>query len=466
MRVLGKSRSVWSAPYAGAFYVRKAAGYAALQMLARAFVCLVAISAQAATLRVQDSIAAACSNAVAGDVVFVSGPAVYHEHIMLNKPLRLVGTNSPVLDGGGSGTPLTILAPDVEVRGLTLRNGGSDLGNFDSGIMIQGSSATVARCRIEGGGFGIYVRGVDRCHIIENTVLGDTNVLASKRGNGIHLWKTRHNEIVGNFISSTRDGAYFSYADANLIASNQIEHTRFGIHYMYSNENRLLDNTLTGNAVGAALMFARNCDIEGNRAFANRRHGILLKQVEHSRFVRNAVYGQNRGFFIQQAAQDRFEENAVVENDIGLYLSNGSEQNVFTGNAFIRNTDQVWQPQDEVELGRLASNQFSEKHRGNFWSDYTGSDANRDGIGDTPYHETDLYGYVVDHYPEARVFALSPAVTLLRKGEEILPLLNTPGVTDPFPLMQAPASVLPLLPVRGVHAASTLNLARAGDAPD
>ncbi len=414
------------------------------KLLGLAAVLLVAAHAPAATVRVNNSISRAVADAAPGDTVLVEGPAVFHEHITLDKPLRLLGTNAPVLDGDGSGTPLVINTAGAEARGLTIRNGGSDLGNFDSGIMIASPRARVAHCRVEGGGFGIYIRGVDECRVENNIILGNTNLPAGKRGNGIHLWKTRRDTICGNVIISARDGAYFSYADDNLIASNRIENTRFGIHYMYSHGNRLVGNTLTRNAVGAALMFARNCVVEGNRATANRRHGILLKQVEHSRFTRNAVWGQNRGFFVQQAAQDRFEENVIAQNDIGLYLSNGSEQNVFVGNAFVRNTDQIWQPQDEVELGRLASNRFSEGRRGNFWSDYTGADANGDGIGDTPYHETDLYGYLVDHHPEARVFALSPAVALLRKGEELLPLLDTHGVTDPFPLMAPPGSIVVL----------------------
>ena len=105
------------------------------------------------------------------------------------------------------------------------------------------------------------------------------------------------------------------------------------------------------------------------------------------------------------------------------------------GNAFIRNTDQVWQPPFETEQGRKGPNAFTEKGRGNFWSDYTGTDRNHDGIGDTPYHETDVLGYIMDRHPEARIFALSPAVGLLRKGEELLPLLDTSGVTDTAPLM-------------------------------
>ena len=62
-------------------------------------------------------------------------------------------------------------------------------------------------------------------------------------------------------------------------------------------------------------------------------------------------------------------------------------------------------------------------------------DRNHDGIGDTPYHETDVFGYIVDKHPRARVLAMSPAVALLRKGEELMPLLDTPGVTDAYPIV-------------------------------
>ena len=399
---------------------------------------LMTLACQAATVRVTDSIGQAVAQASAGDTILISGPAVFHEHVVIEKTLRLVGTNSPVIDAAGSGTPLTIRAADVTVGGLTLRHGGHDLGKTDAGILIDAPRARIESCRVEGGAFGIYLHGINGCTVVDNSVLGDTNLPPAQRGNGIHLWNSKSNCIVGNFISNTRDGAYFSYADRNLIASNRIELTRFGIHYMYSHENRLIGNTLTRNAVGAALMFARNCEVTDNRAFANRRHGILLKQVEHSHFARNTVTGQNRGFFIQQAVGNRFDRNEISQNDVGLYLSNESEENVFTGNAFTDNTEQVWQPTDEFEKGRLASNQFSEQGRGNFWSDYTGNDANHDGIGDTPYHQTDTFGYIVNRHPEARVFALSPAAALLRKGEEILPLLDTQGVTDPAPLMKAP----------------------------
>lgn len=398
-------------------------------------------AALAATLPVTDSISQAVALAQAGDTVLVQGPGVFREHVVLAKSIRLLGTNSPVIDADGSGTPLAITASHCEVRGLVIRNSGRDLTAFDSGIMITAPRTTVRDCRVEVDAFGIYLRGANECIIERNAIFGSTNVASAACGNGIHLWKTQRNRILSNTIHDKRDGMYFSYADDNLIAGNRVWDTRFGIHYMYSHQNRLLTNSLTHNAVGATLMFSRQSVVEGNIVSANRRHGMVFKQLDNSTIRDNIVSGQNRGFFVQQANQNRFEGNVIATNDIGLYLSNSSEQNVFVGNAFIRNTEQVWQPPFETAQGRQGPNSFTENGRGNYWSDYTGSDRNHDGIGDTPYHETDVFGYLVDRHPEARVFALSPAVALLRKGEELLPLLDTTGVTDSAPLM-TPDSLL------------------------
>ncbi|HTL18744.1 MAG TPA: nitrous oxide reductase family maturation protein NosD [Patescibacteria group bacterium] len=400
------------------------------------------IPAFSSTIIVTDSISQALNVAVAGDTVLLRGPTVFHEHVIIEKAIHLLGTNSPVIDGDGTGTVLTIKTPETAVSGLVIRNSGRDLSAFDSGIMIQAADVTANHCRVEADGFGIYLRGIDRCAITDNEISGSSRLASAARGNGIHLWKTHQNRIVNNFIHDKRDGMYFSYADSNLIANNRVRDTRFGIHYMYSHQNQLLTNVLTGNAVGATLMFSRQSAVIGNQMIANRRHGLVLKQVDNSKIINNVIAGQNRGLFVQQANQNRFEGNIISTNDIGLYLSNSSEENVFVANAFIRNTEQVWQPPFETEQGRKGPNLFTEKGRGNFWSDYAGNDRNQDGIGDTPYHETDVFGYILDRHPAARIFALSPALSVLRKGEELLPLLDTTGVTDTAPLMRPVGSKL------------------------
>lgn len=400
-----------------------------------------AANTQSATIVVTCSIASAIERAQPGDKVLIQGPMAFHERLELGKPVRLVGTNAPVLDAEGIGTALTVSANGVQISGITIRNTGRDPGNYDSGILIKGTGVTVSGCTIDSDGFGVYLRDTSGCTLANNTITGSMDVPSAKRGNGIHIWKSRDNEIRHNRISNKRDGLYLSYADRNRIVSNRVAETRFGIHYMYSHHNDLVGNELTRNSVGATLMFSRQSLIEGNSVLANKRHGMVFKQLDSSRVLNNLIAGHNRGFFVQQATQNRFAGNTIATNDIGLYLSNCSEQNVFVANAFIQNTDQVWQPPFETEQGRLGPNKFTEKRLGNFWSDYTGSDRNQDGIGDTAYHETDVFGYIVDRHPEARVYALSPAVALLRKGEELMPVLDTAGVTDTAPLMSPPRRV-------------------------
>ena len=397
------------------------------------------VGACAATVPLGGSIGQAIAQSQDGETILIQGPAVFHEHLSVAKSIRLLGTNSPIIDAGNSGTVLTITGPRVQVSGLTFRHSGSDLADFDSGIMILAPGTTVTACHVEGNGFGIYLRGAGDCVVEWNEIFGAAEVPAAARGNGIHLWKTSGNRITGNLIHDKRDGIYLSYADGSLIGGNRIYDTRFGIHFMYSHQNRLLTNSLTANSVGAILMFSRQLLVEGNIMTGSRRHGLVLKQLDNSRILRNVFAGQNRGLFVQQANQNRFEGNIIATNDIGLYLSNGSEDNVFVANAFIRNTDQVWQPPFETQQGRSGPNRFSENGRGNYWSDYTGSDRNHDGIGDTPYHETDVFGYLVDRHPAVRLLALSPALAVLRRSEELLPFLDATGVTDFAPLMKPDA---------------------------
>src|SRR5262249_2485712 len=159
----------------------------------------------------------------------------------------------------------------------------------DSGIMLQGGHTVIRGCRVDGNGFGIFIRGVDDCAMEGNEILGSSRQPSAARGNGIHLWKTQRNRLVNNFIHDKRDGLYLSYADASLIAGNRISETRFGIHYMYSHKNELLTNSLVQNVVGATLMFSRQSLVAGNLVLGNRRHGMVFKQLDNSRILNNVV---------------------------------------------------------------------------------------------------------------------------------------------------------------------------------
>ena len=85
--------------------------------------------------------------------------------------------------------------------------------------------------------------------------------------------------------------------------------------------------------------------------------------------------------------------------------------------------------------------------RGNYWSDYTGYDADHDGVGDIPYAAKSLYENLMDTHPELRLFQLSPAADALDLAAKAFPIFQPqPKMADPNPLTEPPS----LPPVRGI----------------
>ena len=133
--------------------------------------------------------------------------------------------------------------------------------------------------------------------------------------------------------------------------------TTGGILLYYSNYNTISGNNADNNAKeGIYLLVSNNNNISGNILSTNDEIGINL---EYSNY--NIITG-----------------NVVEYNDFGLYLSgNPCSYNTIFKNCFIMNTDNA---QDDG-----SNNNWDNENRGNYWSDYTGADANDNGIGDTPY---------------------------------------------------------------------------------
>jgi hypothetical protein len=70
-----------------------------------------------------------------GDVLSVQA-GTYHENVLVNKPLSLVGADgeATVIDAGKNGSAITILSNSVSVSGFTVQNAGGD--GFNAGIYL------------------------------------------------------------------------------------------------------------------------------------------------------------------------------------------------------------------------------------------------------------------------------------------------------------------------------------------
>jgi nitrous oxidase accessory protein len=220
---------------------------------------------------------------------------------------------------------------------------------------------------------------------------------------------------------------------------------------MYCDDNLVEDNYIAGNSVGAFLMYSRRLTLRRN-IFANNRgpsgYGIGLKDIDGLEATHNVLSGNRAGIYFDNSpwsidVSQHFSYNAFVHNDIGLLFNPSVKRNFFSHNSFIGNLEQV----GLTGGGDFTSNQFTVEGRGNFWSDYTGYDANVDNVGDLPYVSRSLFENMMDNNPELRLFQLSPAQQAVEMAARAFPIFQPePKFTDTAPLMTPilPEVALPL----------------------
>ncbi len=240
-----------------------------------------------------------------------------------------------------------------------------------------------------------------------NTIQG--NNINNNAEYGINLYESNDNDIEENIVNFNGImGINLSpNCSYNEIVNNTVNFNGlFGIHFNDNSTNNLiLDNNCSHNIYGIVVRTPNNT-ISGNYIEYNSEVGLhfwsadAYNNTQNNNITRNFIYNNNYGikFSIEvggvvggESALNIFEGNRISDNTRGFEIDAGCNDNLIFNNTFINNLNA-----NAEDNGN--NNNWNSSTLGNYWSDYSGKDANDDGIGDTPYTISGAAGSQ-DNYP-------------------------------------------------------------------
>ena len=131
-------------------------------------------------------------------------PGVYPGPLIVAQPVTLIGEPGAVLDGHGAGDVVTVTAPDVTIRGFTIRNSGDLLDRENAGVTGLAPRLTVEGNVLEDTLFGVYLKNAPDSVIRGNRIFSK-HLDVARRGDGIRTWYSDRPLVEDNVVTGSRD---------------------------------------------------------------------------------------------------------------------------------------------------------------------------------------------------------------------------------------------------------------------
>ena len=400
------------------------------------FLLIISSNLQAETITVCETctykiISKAIEIAQDGDIVLVKKGVYKETNIIVNKAITIKGENNPIIDGEGKQESIfAIVANDFTIAGFTLKNVGMSYIKEIAGVFIgQGKNFTIKECNFENVFYAFIIQKAKYGLIQDNKIYGNA-VDETSSGNGIHIWKSKNIRIEGNTIESMRDGIYLEFVEKSSISNNRsINNIRYGLHFMFAHHNKFNNNEFKNNGAGVAVMFSKFIHMHHNTFHFNwgsASYGLLLKEINDAT-IENNYFDQNTiGINVDGCNRINYSNNHFVRNGWAIKFNGGCYNNIFEYNNFLHNSF------DLSYNSKLNNNKFE----ANYWSEYTGYDLDKDGIGDVVYRPVKLFSYIVNQTPETLILLRSLFIDIINFSEKVSPVFTPDNLVDKKPIMR------------------------------
>jgi len=324
-----------------------------------------------------ESIQAAVENADSGDTIFVHC-GVYYGSINLYKKINLIGEKGcTILSTNENDDIISISADGCNVSGFVVLN----CSNSDfSGFNIESDNNIIENNIIKDNvGWGLYIYHSSGNIIRNNTFENDSISIIGQKSD----WTS--STIENNTVNGLP--ILFYKNKQKIVISNHIAGQIILANCSFC---EIINNTVSGSDQGIVLGHSNNNTVEKNHV-SNTLMGIRLPYTDYSIVKQNNVSNNDYGLYITHSINNQILGNCIFSNRMyGCYLCCNAKYNVFSRNNFTQNNNSAY---DYFE------NEWSLEGIGNYWSDYSGTDENNDGIGDTPYDIPPDFGTKKDNYP-------------------------------------------------------------------
>jgi len=242
-----------------------------------------------------------------------------------------------------------------------------------SNITIDGAGYTIqGKLQYSGAGISIGANGVT----IKNfdigyydpagiNITGSSNAITGNNINGGILLEGDHNNITKNVINATVEiMGDFNNLTGNIVSSY--------IYCIRGNNNSITANTISGGGI------------------------VLRGSVFFNTISENNITGCNKGIELDDSSYNVIFKNDITNCEYSVWLAglstlrpdleDSTKNNTFYHNNFVNNTFDVGTSDENfLELSEATRNFWDNGKEGNYWSNYTGTDNDGNGIGDTPY---------------------------------------------------------------------------------